>query len=419
MKKKSVLLISAGLLSLTAIGSVLAGTKGAFVGAEEAGEAEIWNHYTMTAPGEKGHGNKEYWVSCSNHERTFTKPTTGQIVEMGQPTDAFIDSLESGDNRYLGNVEDPLSSEGTFWRYFRHNGWGNCDYANRKVGIKTNFSMGGNVIADAKELGYKYIYFHVDAVLEKTSEVTIGSMVLGTPLAGAKLNGENSWIQTNGSSVGFTIPVDNFVSFLNYDRLNFDDPKGADVFFSLELRDATNNSIGSGIDSVTIKNFRLFKDEETLNVYKNLDTVASGDGWRYFHYAEAPKDEDKTGYSLTFGTKSAANFIITRNLIADMKKVGCETFSFLIKAESSDGTPLPRMVNISSISGADISEGDVNSTTGYYRMTLNLYRFFDVVSEASDDPAYEIQGRKAGESDKYSGSKETSIHFTLADFLIR
>ena len=193
--------------------------------------------------------------------------------------------------------------------------------------------------------------------------------------------------------------------------------------FSLDLRNSDNTEIsGADIESITVKNFRLFKDEETLNPYKNLDDVASGDGWRYFRYANAPEAGDKTGYSLRFGTGSAANFVITKNLIADMKKVGCETFSFLIKAESSDETPLPRMVNIVGGVGAwdsDYSEGDVDETTGYYRMTLHPYRFFDVVTEASDNQAYEIQGRKAGEPDKYRGPEGTSIHFTLADFLIR
>ena len=417
MKKKSVLLISAGLLSFTAIGSVLAGTKGAFVGAEEAGEAEIWNHYTMTAPGEKGHGNKEYWVSCSNHEHTFTKPTTGKIVEMGQPNDAFVDSLKSKDNRYLGNVEDPLSSQENFWRYFRHNGWGNSDHANRKVNIKTIFTINSNLIADAKELGYKYAYFHVDTALKESATVTVSSMVLSSGVNGY-LEGTNQWIQKNGSSNSFTIPVDNFVNLLDYNNL-----EGA-TFFSLDLRKSDNTEIsGEDIESITVKNFRLFKDEETLNTYKNLDDVASGDGWRYFRYANAPEAGDKTGYSLRFGTGSAANFVITKNLIADMKKVGCETFSFLIKAESSDETPLPHMVNIVNGVGAwnsDYSEGDVDKTTGYSRMTLHPYRFFDVVTEASDNQAYEIQGRKAaGESDKYSGPEGTSIHFTLADFLIR
>lgn len=415
MKKKSVLLISAGILSLTAIGSALFGSVGKVVGAEEAADAEIWNHYSTTKAGERGYGNKEYWVSCLTHEHTFTKPSTGKIVEMGKPNDAFFKTLSDTDNRYLGNVEDPLTSEGSAWRYFRHGGWGASDFTNRKMTITTNFTMNGNVIADAKELGYKYVYFHVDAVLKETSTVTLRSMVFESR-NGGKLSGDNTWIQTNGASNGFTIPVDNFVPLLDYNHL--DDT----VFFNLELRNTNNEKIeGSDLEHVTVKNFRVFKDEETLDAYKNLDTVASGDGWRYFRYAFAPESGDKTGYSLRFGTGSAANFTITKNLIADAKEAGCNKFSFLIKAESSDGADIIHMVHTSDGLGAwnaDYAEGDVDKTTGYYRMTLDCSKFFDVVTKASDDVAYNVQGRLAGAAGRYEGAKETLIHFTLADFLL-
>ncbi len=110
MKKKKILLISTlGLSALTVFG-VLVGTtstKG-FTKLLGAGEKVTWNHYSAVAPSFANRGIKEYWVSCSSHGHQFTAPTGDDIdiVDKGAPSQEFINSLETTDDRLLARFDD-------------------------------------------------------------------------------------------------------------------------------------------------------------------------------------------------------------------------------------------------------------------------------------------------------------------------
>ena len=62
---------------------------------------EVWNHYTGVDATLEKKGIKEYWVNCTTHESVFSAPASDHIVDMGAPSESFINSLPDNDPRLL------------------------------------------------------------------------------------------------------------------------------------------------------------------------------------------------------------------------------------------------------------------------------------------------------------------------------
>ena len=71
-------------------------------------DGSVWNHYSAVAPKLDKKGIKEYWVNCSSHESVFSAPASENIVDKGEPTEAFIKSLPESDSRLLKRSWQPL-----------------------------------------------------------------------------------------------------------------------------------------------------------------------------------------------------------------------------------------------------------------------------------------------------------------------
>ena len=103
--KKLILILGTTILS----GAVIAGTMLGINSSESqkilgTGD-DVWNHYEAVSPTLDKKGIKEYWVNCETHQSVFVEPASEHIVDMGTPSDSFINSLENDDprllNRYL------------------------------------------------------------------------------------------------------------------------------------------------------------------------------------------------------------------------------------------------------------------------------------------------------------------------------
>lgn len=106
MKKRNLVL---SVFSLLAIGTIAVGaSSGAFRGLGEMlladGTTTVWRHYPRreATPTEKG--IREYWVSCSSHEVTFEKPTSGTIEDM---TEYDTSEFTEHDERWIYTASLP------------------------------------------------------------------------------------------------------------------------------------------------------------------------------------------------------------------------------------------------------------------------------------------------------------------------
>ena len=130
MEKKKILLISTLGLSALTVFSVLVGTtstKG-FTKLLGEGEKVTWNHYSAVAPSFANKGIKEYWVSCSSRGHQFTAPTGDDVdvVDKGAPSQEFINSLETTDDRLLARIDDmTIDFEDDVYTHFISNVSGN------------------------------------------------------------------------------------------------------------------------------------------------------------------------------------------------------------------------------------------------------------------------------------------------------
>lgn len=61
----------------------------------------IWKHYSFVNASLEKKGIKEYWVNCTTHEHQFTAPSSPNIQDMGAPSESFINSLDSNDDRLI------------------------------------------------------------------------------------------------------------------------------------------------------------------------------------------------------------------------------------------------------------------------------------------------------------------------------
>lgn len=415
MKKKTLFTMFASLglvfcASLVALNlnEPLSGVKGA--------ETSTWRHYSAVQATESSNGSREYWTDCIGGAPVFTDPGVSAID--ATPTQEFLSTLSSNDPRYTAYTPNAFKSEGNFWRYFRIGAWGDCDYANGVVGVNSSFTVNYQLIVDAHELGYKYIYFNLDAVSSDGSD-DIGAVVLFTANTKGTFNG-NGWNQIN-LPAGITINVDDF-----YGKYTGEYKDGATIF-TAEFRNQSNNANNNV--KATFKNLKLFKDKETLATYKKLAEMTNGDGYDYFHRGSAPESDNRTIYF----TGNGGRFTATQQLVSEAKKAGVRTISFNLRVTSSLNTDLRRVVfitNDGAVSGTYEgqpivwstdwnvieAESGVIASTGV-RVTFNLYKFFgeDIVMTAEP---YFISLRLAGSDNDYQNSEDT-LSYYLTDFILK
>ncbi len=188
--KRKILCLAAGfgLAATTALAA--AGASSSIAKADE-GEVE-WRHYEAVKATETSIGSREYWVSCASHEVVYEAPTgeNDKITDATHESDylSYLATQGGKDARYTAYTPNAFKSEGNFWRYFRHNGWGVSDYANGSVTIKTNAIITYKLIQDAHELGINYVYFHAFA---KGKTETIASLpIIAENTTGTFSNGQ-------------------------------------------------------------------------------------------------------------------------------------------------------------------------------------------------------------------------------------
>ncbi len=100
-KKKVILLVACNIVCVSSLLALLtvATQRTLLTKADEVGV--IWGHYSALQPQLSEPGSREYWISCSDHSISFTRPTTGTIEDRGQPTLATVKSWSTSDKRYL------------------------------------------------------------------------------------------------------------------------------------------------------------------------------------------------------------------------------------------------------------------------------------------------------------------------------
>jgi len=109
MNKKRFLCLSLGVVALTAI---VAGVSASSLCNGEFFKLEAndtWYHYSAVDATYQTRGIKEYWTNC-NGTTQLTAPS-GTIVERGQPSVRFIDSLAANDDRLVSKGNWVLSFE--------------------------------------------------------------------------------------------------------------------------------------------------------------------------------------------------------------------------------------------------------------------------------------------------------------------
>ena len=107
MKKK--IIFGATILATALVVGVAAATAHeGFVKFGKSTDNARWNHYSSSAYLDAT-GNKEYWVSCASHEHQFVEPSSTNIVDMGTPSRAEIDSWDSNDDRLVQRAWQSIS----------------------------------------------------------------------------------------------------------------------------------------------------------------------------------------------------------------------------------------------------------------------------------------------------------------------
>ena len=99
INKKSFLIIGTALLAVASVASSAILTQNVLK--VTSLDSVQWNHYNAVAAGLGTKGIREYWVSCSDHSIQFTAPESDNIVNKGTPSQSFIDSLDSNDDRLI------------------------------------------------------------------------------------------------------------------------------------------------------------------------------------------------------------------------------------------------------------------------------------------------------------------------------
>ena len=99
--KKKIIFGATFLTTAFVVAAVAATAHEGFVKFGKSADNAEWHHYSAVAATLDSKGIKEYWVSCESHAHQFTAPSSTNIVEMGTPSQKFIDSLDSDDDRLI------------------------------------------------------------------------------------------------------------------------------------------------------------------------------------------------------------------------------------------------------------------------------------------------------------------------------
>ena len=128
MINKKKLLTLTGIFGTTALAfGVILATQAPMLKIAQGTDGQ-WNHYEGVAPTLDDKGIKEYWVNCNTHEHQFSAPAGVTPVEMGAPSEAFINSLASNDDRLVQRAWKALS-------------FANSSDANVVTSVRNNFDV--------------------------------------------------------------------------------------------------------------------------------------------------------------------------------------------------------------------------------------------------------------------------------------
>ena len=120
MKNKKKIFVISSFVAVAAISGTIAATiLGPKALRSFASNAEVWSHYDGVKATAYNKGIKEYWVSCNSHEHQFVAPTGDVTIdEKGAPTQEFINSLESTDDRLINKYPKVIDFEDGNYDYF-------------------------------------------------------------------------------------------------------------------------------------------------------------------------------------------------------------------------------------------------------------------------------------------------------------
>ena len=109
--KKKIIFGATFLTTAFVVAAVAATAHEGFVKFGKSTDNARWNHYAAVAATFDSKGSKEYWVSCESHDHQFVEPSSTNIVDMGAPSQQFIDSLPSNDDRLVEKTWQVISFE--------------------------------------------------------------------------------------------------------------------------------------------------------------------------------------------------------------------------------------------------------------------------------------------------------------------
>ncbi len=422
--KRKILCLAAGfgLAATTALAA--AGASSSIAKADE-GEVE-WRHYEAVKATETSIGSREYWVSCASHEVVYEAPTgeNDKITDATHESDylSYLATQGGKDARYTAYTPNAFKSEGNFWRYFRHNGWGDSDYANGSVTIKTNAIITYKLIQDAHELGINYVYFHAFA---KGKTETIGSLpIIAENTTGTFSNGQ-TWeqdIRTYGT--GYILDIDEWYTTFTGDR-NAENVTA----FNIDPRNSDNHPIE--IDAMTFSDFACFDTSEAAEAYKGLSTLAGTNGWDYFHHGVDNVSFD--GTSITYNAENEAQFQITKKTLESVKAIGKTKMSFDVKMSATDtSADLSHIVVQSEFVGGTNENGETVNSGTYVRewdvtdfagtgthVEVDLSKFFGDNVTFNGDLVYRISGRIKGTNDTYKPGETNPVKITISNIKVQ
>ena len=99
--KKKIIFGTSVLVASLAIGVAAFTAQNRFVRFGKSTDNAEWHHYSAVPATLDSRGIKEYWVSCESHDHQFTAPSSTNIVDMGTPSQAFINALADDDDRLI------------------------------------------------------------------------------------------------------------------------------------------------------------------------------------------------------------------------------------------------------------------------------------------------------------------------------
>ncbi len=422
--KKKILCLAAGLGLVAAAAFTTVGASSSIIKADES-DVE-WRHYDAVKATETSCGSREYWVSCATREVVYTKPTGEHVKVVEKKTHdsdylPYLATQGNEDARYTIYTPNAFKSEGNFWRYFRHGGWGTSDYANGSVTITTNAIITYKLLQDAHELGLKYVYFRAFA---KGKSETINALPIIAENTTGKFSNGNDWEQeTRTYGTGYILDIENWYTTFTGDR-NAENVTA----FNISARNSSNAS--TEIETMTFSDFNYFDTLEAAEAYKGLNTMAGTNGWDYFHHGVDNVSFD--GTSIIYNAETDANFQITKKTLESVKAVGKTKIGFDVKMAATDtSVDLSHIVVQSEFvsgtnesgetvsPGTDVREWDVDDFAGTgTHVEVDLSKFFGNEVVFNSDLVYRVSGRLKGTSDTYKPGVENPVKITISNIKV-